>query len=88
MRVALAGLIPAAVDHVLRHKAPTGPVFAVVIFLTLLYVAWRTGRLKGLRSTASALRTRGALEGVKVRPLALLPTLLLVIVVVVLLIAH
>lgn len=71
-----------------HHHTPTGWFLAILIALALLYVAWRMGRLAKLRSLAGVLRLRGELKGVRVRPVALLPTALLLVVVVALLINH
>ena len=78
----------AAVAAAIHHTAPTGWFLAFVVLLALLYVAWRTGRLRHLRSSAAAWRLRGEFRGLRVRPAALLPTVVLVIVVVVLLLDH
>jgi hypothetical protein len=77
-----------AVGH---HSAPGGLLLAVLIVLAILYVGWRTGRLGRAWSAARARRLSGrggGLAGVRVRPLALLPTLLLILVVVLLLITR
>jgi cytochrome oxidase Cu insertion factor (SCO1/SenC/PrrC family)/thiol-disulfide isomerase/thioredoxin len=76
---------PASTNH---HHTPTGWFLALLIALALLYLAWRMGRLGKLRSLAGVLRLRGELKGVRVRPVALLPTALLAVVVVALLINH
>lgn len=88
MRIALARLIPAAVGHISHHQVPKGPLLAVLVVLALLYVAWRAGRLRVLRSRPTAAGVRGGLRDLNLRLTALLPTLVLVIVIVVLLIAH
>ncbi len=62
------------------HKLPSGVLLAVILGLLLLYVAWRTGRLRGLR-----VRRLDMLRGARPSPLALLPTVLLVLVIAVLL---
>jgi cytochrome c biogenesis protein CcmG/thiol:disulfide interchange protein DsbE len=71
-----------------HHHTPTGWFLAILIALALLYVAWRMGRLGKLRSLTGVLRLRGELKGVRVRPVALLPTALLLVVVVALLLNH
>jgi cytochrome oxidase Cu insertion factor (SCO1/SenC/PrrC family)/thiol-disulfide isomerase/thioredoxin len=67
------------------HQTPTAWFLVLVILLALLYVGWRTGRLGKLRSGLGVMRLRNELRGVRVRPVALLPTALLVVVVVALL---
>jgi len=70
------------------HKTAAALFLALLIVLALLYVGWRTGRLGKLRSAVGVMRLRGELRGVRVRPIALLPTALLLVVVVALLINH
>ncbi|MGH7211365.1 MAG: hypothetical protein ACREF1_07890 [Acetobacteraceae bacterium] len=78
-------ILPAVVEH---HRTPTGPLLVVVIVLALLYVAWRTGRLRRLRGLSGAARLRSELTGLRIRPLAFLPLTVLVIVAALLLILH
>jgi cytochrome oxidase Cu insertion factor (SCO1/SenC/PrrC family)/thiol-disulfide isomerase/thioredoxin len=76
---------PTPTNH---HKAPVGWFLALIIVLALLYLLWRMGHLGKLRSVTGVLRLRGELRGIRVRPVALLPTVLLLVVVVALLINH
>jgi small-conductance mechanosensitive channel len=71
-----------------HHRAPGGVLLAVLILLAILYVAWRTGRLRGLWSLARSRSLRNELRDHRISPLSLLPLAVLVIVLVVLLIAH
>lgn len=71
-----------------HHTAPTGWFLALLILLALIYIAWRTGRLRNVRSSIGRLRLRGELRGVRIRPMALLPLALLLIVIAVLVINH
>lgn len=67
-----------------HHRLPTGGLLVVLVLLALLYLGWRTGRLGGLRRYLHARRAGGGglwPEGVRIGPLALLPTALLLIVV-------
>jgi len=59
-----------------HHKLPTGVLLAVIVALLLLYIALRTGRLRKLNP-----RGLISLRGVRVTPIALLPTALLAVVV-------
>ena len=70
------------------HHTPTGWYLVVLIVIGLLYVAWRAGRLGKLRGVGGRMGLRRELKGVRISPIALVPTLLLAIVVVVLLIDH
>jgi cytochrome oxidase Cu insertion factor (SCO1/SenC/PrrC family)/thiol-disulfide isomerase/thioredoxin len=60
-----------------HHKFPSGLFLVVLIVLLLLYVGWRTGRLRKLNLP----RRWSMPKGVKVRPIALLPAALLVVVI-------
>ncbi len=71
-----------------HHQMPTGWFLALLAILLLLYVGWRSGRLRQLLGAARATRPRGERRGIRVRPGALLPLALLVIVVVALLIDN
>jgi hypothetical protein len=76
-----------------NHATPAGWFLAVVVLLVLLYVLWRSGRLRRLIDAIGEHRTAGAgrgllPEGVHVRPVALLPLALLLIVIAVLVISH
>lgn len=82
------GLSPAAVT---RHQTPSGFLLAAVVLLLLLYIGWRSGRLRSVRNAVRALRLghrNRALEGIRLRPAALLPTVLLAIVIVLLLLTQ
>ena len=70
------------------HQTPTGWFLAILIVLALLYVGWRTGRLGKLRSGFAGLRLRSELKGIRIRPIALVPTALLVIVIILLVVNH
>jgi hypothetical protein len=82
------------------HRAtPAGWFLAVVVLLVVLYMLWRSGHLRRLlgaigerRMTGSGRRMtgsgRGLPEGVRVRPVTLLPLALLLIVIAVLVISH
>ena len=87
-----ARAVTASIGHT-HHTTPAGWFVAVVVLLVVLYVLWRSGRLRKLVDAIGERRMsgagRGALpEGVHVRPVALVPLALLLIVIVVLLIAH
>jgi len=71
-----------------HHRAPGGFLLLVLIVLAILYVGWRTGRLRGLWSLTRARGLRNELRDHQISPLALLPLAVLVIVVVILLVAH
>jgi cytochrome oxidase Cu insertion factor (SCO1/SenC/PrrC family)/thiol-disulfide isomerase/thioredoxin len=71
-----------------HHQTPTGWLLALLILLLLVYVGWRSGRLRKLRGAVGAMKLRREHRGVKVRPVALLPTALLVVVVVALVISQ
>ena len=78
-----------------HHATRAGWFFAVVVLLVVLYVLWRSGRLRrlldaiGERRGAGAESGRGLLpEGVHVRPVTLLPLALLLIVIAVIVISH
>jgi hypothetical protein len=77
-----------AATHASGHRAPTGWWLAVPIAVALLYAGWRTGRLAKLHTAARGIRLRNELRGVRISPLALVPTALLLIVIVVLVIAR
>ena len=84
----MAGALIASVSSGHGHQTPTGWFLALLILLVLLYVAMRRGMLRRAWNAAGAWRARGALRGVRVRPVALVPTVLLLIVIAVLLIDH
>lgn len=75
----------AAAKH---HGAPTGWFLVMLIVIAILYVGWRAGRFGKLRGVVGGLRLRGRLKGVRLRPIALLPTALLLIVVAALVVNH
>jgi hypothetical protein len=77
-----------AATHGSGHQAPTGWLLVILIVLGLLYLGWRTGRLGKLRSAAGGLRLRGELKGIRISPLALVPTALLLIAIALLLITR
>ena len=60
----------------------------VVIAFVLLYLAWRTGRIRSLHARNRALNWRAELREAGISPFSLIPLALLVIVVVILLVAH
>jgi cytochrome oxidase Cu insertion factor (SCO1/SenC/PrrC family)/thiol-disulfide isomerase/thioredoxin len=64
-----------------HHKLPSGLFLVVLVLLLVLYVGWRTGRLRKLKLRAAVPRRWSLPEGVKVRPIALLPVALLLVVV-------
>lgn len=72
----------------LHHQRPSGALLAALIVLAVLYIGWRTGRLRRLRSGIRASRLRADLREHRFSPVSFIPLALLVIVVVVLLIAH
>jgi ABC-type branched-subunit amino acid transport system permease subunit len=80
--------LQAALAAAAGHQTPTGWFLALLIVLAVLYVALRTGRLGKLRTAVRDLRLRSEFRGIRIRPVALVPTVLLVIVVALLLIAH
>lgn len=82
-----------------HHATRAGWFLAVVVLLVVLYVLWRSGRLRRLLDAIGERRGAGAEsgagsgrgllpEGVHVRPVALLPLALLLIVIAVLVISH
>jgi hypothetical protein len=76
-----------------HHATRAGWFLAVVVLLVLLYILWRSGRLRRLLDAIAERRGsssgRGLLpEGVHVRPIALLPLTVLLIVIAVLVISH
>jgi cytochrome oxidase Cu insertion factor (SCO1/SenC/PrrC family)/thiol-disulfide isomerase/thioredoxin len=71
-----------------HHKTPTGWFLALLILLLLVYIGWRSGRLRKLRGVVGEMRLLGEMRGVRIRPVALLPTALLVVVVVALVISQ
>jgi cytochrome oxidase Cu insertion factor (SCO1/SenC/PrrC family)/thiol-disulfide isomerase/thioredoxin len=58
------------------HKLPSGLFLVVIVALLLLYVGWRTGRLGKLRPRRPRIP-----RGLRLSPIALLPTALLAVVV-------
>lgn len=92
MRARVLGPLLASTPH-LHHTAPGGWFLAGLILLVVLYFLWRSGRLRKLRDAAGERKMSGARrgllpEGVRVRPVALLPLTLLLIVIAVLVIDH
>ncbi len=77
-----------AATHALGHRAPTGWPLVLPIAVAVLYFAWRTKRLGKLRTAARGLMLRNELRGIRISPLALVPTALLLIVIVVLVITR
>lgn len=77
--------LPATAAH---HTTPSGVFLVVVIVLVLLYVGWRTGRLRRLRTLAVFTRARHDLGGVRIRPLSFVPLAVLLIVIAVIVLAH
>jgi len=63
------------------HQTPSGWFLVLLIAVVLLYIAMRSGRLRRAWNAVGAWKLRGGLRGVRVSPLALLPTLLLLIVI-------
>ena len=85
-------LVPLLAATVHKHHT-TGWFLAAMVLLVLLYVLWRSGRLRKLIDAIGERRMAGPRRGllpagVHVRPVALLPLALLLIVVAVLLVAH
>ncbi len=78
----------AAAASTTQSRGATGWFLALLIVVGLVYVAWRSGALARWWAGARRMRARGELKGVRVRPAALIPGLLLLIVVVLLLIEH
>lgn len=79
-------VIAATAAH--HHRTPNALVVVVVVAFALLYIAWRTGRIKPLRARGRTLNWRAELRESGVSPFSFIPLALLVVVVVVLLIAH
>ena len=77
--------LPALVAH---HHTPTGVFLVVIVALVLVYIGWRSGHLRRLRSIAGTTRVRNELKNARVGPLSFVPLAVLVIVIVVLVIAH
>ncbi len=72
----------------IHHRGATGWFLALLIVVGLLYLAWRSGALGRWWAHAGRMRLRGELKGIRIRPVTLLPSLVLLIVVVLLLIEH
>ncbi len=51
-------MLPALVAH---HRAPSGWFLVGVVVIVLLYVGWRTGRLRRLRTLEGVTRMRGTI---------------------------
>jgi cytochrome oxidase Cu insertion factor (SCO1/SenC/PrrC family)/thiol-disulfide isomerase/thioredoxin len=64
-----------------HHKLPSGVFLVVLIVILLLYVGWRSGRLRKLQLRRAIPRRWSLPKGLRVRPIALLPTVLLAVVV-------
>ena len=71
-----------------HHRTPSGLLLLVLVVLVFLYVGWRTGRLRRLRTGMRTINLWAELRQQGISPFSLIPLALLVIVVVVLLIAH
>ena len=71
-----------------HHRTPSVLVAVIAVAFVLLYIAWRTGRIKPLRARSGALNWRAELKESGISPFSLIPLAVLVLVVVVLLIAH
>lgn len=71
-----------------HHHLPNGVLLAVLIMIAILYVGWRTGRLRNLRPGRRLRLLRGDLREQRISPFSLVPLAVLVIVIVVLLVAH
>lgn len=80
------GSIFAVAAH--HHHAPAGALLGVLLALVVLYVGWRTGRLRALRGLVRARMPRTTPTRVRISPFALVPLVILVIVVVLLVLAH
>ncbi len=81
-----AAVRPAVTASTTHHGGATGWFLGLLIVVGLLYVGWRSGTLSRWGSDLRRIRLSGELKGVRIRPLALLPTLVLLIVVALLLI--
>ena len=77
-----------AATHGSGHRAPTGWLLVILILLALLYVGWRTGSLGKVRRSFGALRLRSELRGIRIRPIALVPTVVLLTVIVLLVLSR
>jgi cytochrome oxidase Cu insertion factor (SCO1/SenC/PrrC family)/thiol-disulfide isomerase/thioredoxin len=71
-----------------RHHAPAGWLLALLILSPLLYVVWRSGRLRRLWTRLGSMRPRRELKRLRITSVALLPAALLAIVVAALVINH
>ncbi len=69
-----------------RHHPVTRWLLALLILLTLLYVAWRSGGIKKLWTGVGKARLRDGLGDIRIRSVVLLPTALLAVVVAALLV--
>jgi hypothetical protein len=78
----------AAAASTTHHRGATGWFLALLIVVGMLYVAWRSGALGRWWAGAGRMRLRGELKGIRIRPAALIPSLVLLIVVVLLLTEH
>ncbi len=87
-RVDSAAVPLVAVASTTHHRGATGWFLVLLIVLGILYVGWRSGTLGRLGADLGRMRLRGELRGVRIRPIALLPSLLLLIVLAILLIEH
>lgn len=78
-------LAATAIHH---HRTPNVVVVVVVVALVLVYIGWRTGRIKPLHARNRTLNWRAELRESGVSPFSFIPLAVLVIVVVVLLVEH
>ncbi len=63
-----------------RHAAPSGWFLVLLVVLGLLYVAWRSGRLRNIRwPFAGGAAREWWWTGVRLRPAAFVPSILLLI---------
>lgn len=77
-----------ATVHGGRPQTASSAVFIAIMLLAVIYIAWRAGWLRSRRGGSRLRAWRADLRDLEVKPLALMPMLILVVVVVILLVAH
>lgn len=81
-------LLLLAATQAARQKSTSVAVFLALILFAALYIAWRSGWLRNRPAGGRVRALRADLRDLKVSPLALVPTLVLVVVLVLLLVVR